>query len=41
MSPNEQTDILRRRRDVKLNADLSTRRKRALSAYDFYDNDLV
>ncbi|CAF1141971.1 unnamed protein product [Rotaria magnacalcarata] len=35
MTPNQQTDIVRRRRDVKLN----TRRKRAASPYDFYDTD--
>ncbi|CAM2711454.1 unnamed protein product [Rotaria socialis] len=35
MTPNQQTDIVRRRRHVKLN----TRRKRAASAYDFYDTD--
>ncbi|CAF3763812.1 unnamed protein product [Rotaria sordida] len=35
MTPSELTDIVRRRRDVKLN----TRRKRAISPYNFYDTD--
>ena len=41
MAPNELTDILRRRREVKFNDQSSQRRKRALSPYDFYDTDSV
>ncbi|CAF0857524.1 unnamed protein product [Adineta ricciae] len=39
MTPNELTDIVRRRRDVKLNMEPNRRRKRALSAFDLYDTD--
>ncbi|CAF1252246.1 unnamed protein product [Rotaria sp. Silwood1] len=39
MTPSELTDIVRRRRDVKLNDELNTRRKRAISPYSFYDTD--
>jgi hypothetical protein len=39
MTPNELTDVIRRRRDVKLNDESNRRRKRALSPYDFYDTD--
>jgi len=39
MTPNELRDIVRRRRDVKLNDESNRRRKRALSPYDFYDTD--
>jgi hypothetical protein len=39
MSPNELIDIVRRRRDVKLNDQSNRRRKRALLPYDFYDTD--
>jgi len=39
MNPNELKDILRRRRNVKLNDELNRRRKRALSPYDFYNTD--
>ncbi len=41
MTPNELTDVIRRRRDVKLNDESNRRRKRALSPYDFYDTDSV
>ncbi len=41
MTPNELTDIVRRRRDAKLNVETNQRRKRALSPYDFYDTDPV
>ena len=41
MSPNELTDVIRRRRDVKLDSELNFRRKRALLPYDFYDTDEV
>ncbi len=41
MTPNELTNIVRRRRDVKLIDESNTRRKRALSPYDFYDTDSV
>jgi hypothetical protein len=39
MNSNELTDIVRRRRDVKLNDESNRRRKRALSPYDFYNTD--
>jgi hypothetical protein len=39
MTPNELTNVIRRRRYVKLNDQLNQRRKRALSTYDFYDTD--
>jgi hypothetical protein len=39
MTSNELTDVIRRRRDVKLNDESNRRRKRALSPYDFYDTD--
>jgi hypothetical protein len=41
MASNELTDVIRRRRDVKLNDESNRRRKRALSPYDFYDSDSV
>jgi hypothetical protein len=39
MTPNELTNVIRRRRYVQLNDQLNQRRKRALSTYDFYDTD--
>jgi hypothetical protein len=39
MTPNELTNIVRRRRNIKLNDETNRRRKRALSPYDFYDTD--
>ncbi|CAF1161203.1 unnamed protein product [Adineta ricciae] len=39
MTPNELTDIVRQRRDVKLSMESNRRRKRALSAFDLYDTD--
>jgi len=39
MTPYELRDVVRRRRDVKLNDESNRRRKRALSPYDFYDTD--
>lgn len=39
MTPSELTNVIRRRRDVKLNDESIRRRKRALSPYDFYDTD--
>ena len=41
MTPNQLTDVLRRRRSVKLNDQSNRRRKRALSPYDFYDTNSV
>jgi hypothetical protein len=41
MTPNELTNIVRRRRNIKLNDETNRRRKRALSPYDFYDTDSV
>jgi hypothetical protein len=41
MNLNELTDIVRRRRDVKLNDESNRRRKRALSPFDFYNTDSV
>jgi hypothetical protein len=39
MNPDDLIDIVRRRRDAKLNVETNQRRKRALSPYDFYDTD--
>jgi len=39
MTPNELTDVVRRRRHIKLNDETHRRRKRSLSPYDFYDTD--
>ncbi|CAF0824446.1 unnamed protein product [Adineta steineri] len=39
MTPSELTEIVRRRRDIKLNTESNRRHKRALSPYDFYDTD--
>ncbi len=41
MTPDDLIDIVRRRRDAKLNVETNQRRKRALSPYDFYDTDSV
>ncbi len=41
MNPDDLIDIVRRRRDAKLNVETNQRRKRALSPYDFYDTDSV
>lgn len=41
MTPNQLTDVVRRRRDVKLIDESNRRRKRALSPYDFYNADSV
>ena len=41
MSPSELTNIVRRRRNIKLNDELNSRRKRAISPYEFYDSDAV
>ena len=41
MTPNDLKDVLRRRRDMKLNDDSNRRRKRALLPHDFYDTDSV
>jgi len=39
MTPYELTDVVRRRRHIKLNDETHRRRKRSLSPYDFYDTD--
>ena len=41
MTPGELVNIVRRRRDVRLNNELNSRRKRALLPYDYYDIDSV
>ncbi len=41
MTPNQLTNVIRQRRNVKLNDQSNRRRKRALSPYDFYDTDSV
>jgi hypothetical protein len=39
MTPYQLTNVIRQRRNVKLNDQSNRRRKRALSPYDFYDTD--
>lgn len=41
MTPNELTNVVRQRRNVKLIDESNRRRKRALSPYNFYDTDSV
>jgi hypothetical protein len=41
MTPNDLTNLARKRRNINLNDESNQRRKRALSTYDFYNTDPV
>lgn len=41
MNPNELIKLVRKRRNIHLNDQINQRHKRALSTYDFYNNDPV